>query len=137
MLEHFVERKSFISEPFLKGGKTKSFLQAKAGDICATFGIDCASGDSFVTDKSMTKLSMESIFVPDPVISMSIKAKDKKHADSLAKAIQRFTKEDPTFRVMWDNGKMVVCFHRKNVEKLLKILFENFRRQRNYCPRNG
>ena len=112
-------------------------MQAKAGDICATFGIDCASGDSFVTDKSMTKLSMESIFVPDPVISMSIKAKDKKHADSLAKAIQRFTKEDPTFRVMWDNGKMVVCFHRKNVEKLLKILFENFRRQRNYCPRNG
>ena len=113
MLEHFVERNAFISEHFLKGGKTKSFLQAKAGDICATFGIDCASGDSFVTDKSMTKLSMESIFVPDPVISMSIKAKDKKHADSLAKAIQRFTKEDPTFRVMWDNGKMVVCFHRK------------------------
>ena len=93
--------------------KQNLFLQAKAGDICATFGIDCASGDSFVTDKSMTKLSMESIFVPDPVISMSIKAKDKKHADSLAKAIQRFTKEDPTFRVMWDNGKMVVCFHGK------------------------
>ena len=123
LLEHFVDRKSFISEPFLKGGKTKSFLQAKAGDICATFGIDCASGDSFVTDKSMTKLSMESIFVPDPVISMSIKAKDKKHADSLAKAIQRFTKEDPTFRVMWDNGKMVMCFHGKKRWKLLKILF--------------
>lgn len=83
--------------------KMEDIKEAKAGDICATFGIDCASGDSFVTDKSMTKLSMESIFVPDPVISMSIKAKDKKHADSLAKAIQRFTKEDPTFRVMWDN----------------------------------
>ena len=81
------------------------FFQAKAGDICAVFGIDCASGDSFVTNKSMTKLSMESIFVPDPVISMSITSKDKKHADNLAKAIQRFTKEDPTFRVVWDNGR--------------------------------
>ena len=114
MLEHFVERNAFISEHFLKGGKTKSFLQAKAGDICATFGIDCASGDSFVTDKSMTKLSMESIFVPDPVISMSITSKDKKHADNLAKAIQRFTKEDPTFRVMWDNGILLLTFLNKS-----------------------
>ena len=73
-----------------------------AGDICAVFGVDCASGDSFVLDKDQA-LSMESIYVPDPVISLSIKPANKKDLDSFSKAIQRFTKEDPTFTVKFDN----------------------------------
>lgn len=75
--------------------------KAYAGDICALFGIDCASGDSFVTDPDLN-LSMESIFVPDPVITMSIKAKDKKSADNFTKGIKRFTREDPTLRYEYD-----------------------------------
>lgn len=74
---------------------------AYAGDICALFGIDCASGDSFVSDPNLN-LSMESIFVPEPVITMSIKPKDKKSADNFSKAIRRFTKEDPTLRYEYD-----------------------------------
>jgi len=74
---------------------------AYAGDICALFGIDCASGDSFVTDPDL-KLSMESIYVPDPVITMSIKVKDSKSADNFTKAIRRFTREDPTLRYEYD-----------------------------------
>ncbi len=73
-----------------------------AGDICAVFGIDCASGDTFVVDKNQS-LSMESIFVPEAVISLSIKVANKKDSDNFSKAIQRFTKEDPTFRVHWDD----------------------------------
>lgn len=74
---------------------------AYAGDICALFGVDCASGDSFVTDPDL-KLSMESIYVPDPVITMSIKPKDNKTSDNFTKGIRRFTREDPTLRYEYD-----------------------------------
>lgn len=75
--------------------------EALAGDICALFGIDCASGDSFVTDPNL-KLSMESIYVPDPVITMAIKAKETKSAENFIKGIKRFTREDPTLRYEYD-----------------------------------
>lgn len=72
-----------------------------AGDIFATIGIDCASGDTFVTDTKLN-LSMESIYIPEPVISMSIKPASSKDKDSFSKAIARFTKEDPTYRLSYD-----------------------------------
>lgn len=72
-----------------------------AGDIFALFGVDCASGDTFVTDPDL-ELSMESIFVPDPVVSMAIKPANNKDRDNFSKAVARFTKEDPTFRFAYD-----------------------------------
>nr|XP_056705864.1 elongation factor G, mitochondrial [Euleptes europaea] len=76
--------------------------EAYAGDICALFGIDCASGDTF-SDKSSTDFSMESIHVPDPVISVAMKPSNKNDMDKFSKGINRFTREDPTFRVHFDN----------------------------------
>src|SRR5262249_7494845 len=67
---------------------------AAAGDIVALFGVDCASGDTFTSDK--IRYSMTSMHVPDPVIHLRIKAKDKKAQANIGKALQRFTKEDPT-----------------------------------------
>ncbi|KAL7302226.1 hypothetical protein TKK_0004900 [Trichogramma kaykai] len=72
-----------------------------AGDIFALFGVDCASGDTFVTKNDMG-ISMESIYVPEPVVSMSITPKNSKDRDNFAKAIGRFTKEDPTYRFTYD-----------------------------------
>ncbi|KAJ5681800.1 Elongation factor G [Penicillium maclennaniae] len=72
-----------------------------AGEICAVFGVECASGDTF-TDGQLG-YSMSSMFVPEPVISLSIKPKQAKDAANFSKAMARFQREDPTFRVTYDN----------------------------------
>ncbi|MDC7245052.1 MAG: elongation factor G [Sphaerochaetaceae bacterium] len=74
--------------------------EAGCGDIAALFGIDCASGDTFCHPS--LNYSMTSMFVPTPVISLSINPVDKKSADNMAKALNRFTKEDPTFNTYVD-----------------------------------
>ena len=73
---------------------------ATAGDIVALFGVDCASGDTFTSNRR--KISMTSMHVPEPVIHMSIKPVDRKSETNMAKALQRFGKEDPTFRTKID-----------------------------------
>ncbi len=80
--------------------KTEDINEAGCGDIVALFGIDCASGDTFC--KTGLNYSMTSMFVPEPVISLAINPVDKKSADNMAKALNRFTKEDPTFRTFVD-----------------------------------
>jgi elongation factor G len=81
---------------------------AMAGDIVALFGIDCASGDTFTSDK--VRLAMTSMFVPPPVIHLTVKPKDKKAQANMGKALGRFTKEDPTFhaRVDEESGETVI-----------------------------
>ncbi len=71
-----------------------------AGYIGALFGIECASGDTFVSPGP--NLTMTSMFVPDPVISLAIVPKDNKSQINMSKALNRFTKEDPTFRTHVD-----------------------------------
>jgi elongation factor G len=67
-----------------------------AGYIGALFGVDCASGDTFVTPG--LSLTMTSMYVPNPVISLMIQPKDHKSEINMSKALNRFTKEDPTFK---------------------------------------
>jgi elongation factor G len=71
-----------------------------AGFIGAMFGIDCASGDTFTAEG--LNLSMTSMYVPDPVISLSLTPKDNKAQINMSKALNRFTKEDPTFKTYVD-----------------------------------
>jgi elongation factor G len=72
-----------------------------AGEICAVFGVDCASGDTFT--EGGLGYSMNSMFVPDAVISLSIAPKNTKDTPNFSKAISRFQREDPTFRVHNDS----------------------------------
>ena len=71
-----------------------------AGYIGALFGVDCASGDTFSAPD--LNLSMTSMFVPNPVISLAIVPKDNKSQINMSKALNRFSKEDPTFRAFVD-----------------------------------
>ncbi len=78
----------------------EDITEATAGDIVALFGIDCASGDTFCHPD--LNYSMTSMYVPNAVISLAVTPKDKKAADNMAKALNRFSKEDPTFRTYVD-----------------------------------
>lgn len=71
-----------------------------AGDIVAVFGIDCASGDTFTMNDY--NVAMQSMHVPDAVISLAVSPKDKASSNNFSKALQKFRKEDPTFRVHRD-----------------------------------
>ena len=79
-----------------------------AGEICAVFGVDCASGDTFT--EGGLGYSMNSMFVPDAVISLSIAPKNTKDTPNFSKAISRFQREDPTFRVHNDaeSGETII-----------------------------
>jgi elongation factor G len=72
-----------------------------AGHIGAMFGIDCASGDTFVSPN--INYSMLAMHVMEPVISLSITPKDNKAQINMSKALNRFTKEDPTFKTYVDH----------------------------------
>jgi len=83
--------------------------ETTAGDIVALFGIDCASGDTF-TDGTIA-VSMSPIHVPAPVVRLTIRAGDNRSKESIAKALARFTREDPTFQAAVDEetGEMIVA----------------------------
>lgn len=73
---------------------------ASAGDVVAVFGVECSSMDTF-TDGSH-KISLVSMFVPSPVLSLAVKPKDSQQSANFSKAIGKFTREDPTLRVSVD-----------------------------------
>jgi elongation factor G len=87
----------------------EDITEASTGDICALFGIECNSGDTF-TDGTVN-FAMTSMFVPSPVISVAIKPKDSGAELSMSKALNRFTREDPTFNCWVDaeSGETIIA----------------------------
>ncbi|GAA4434426.1 elongation factor G [Bremerella cremea] len=84
----------------MHSNKREEIDNAVAGDIIAVTGIDCASGDTYAKEREFC--SLENIFVPIPVIKISVAPKSRDDSDKLSKALQRFRKEDPTFHVFTD-----------------------------------
>jgi len=84
----------------MHSNKREDIDAASAGDIIAVMGIDSASGDTYAADRDFCTL--ESMFIPEPVIKVAVNPASRADADKMAKALQRFRKEDPTFRVFTD-----------------------------------
>src|SRR5256885_11997642 len=80
--------------------KREEIDTAEAGAIVPIMGIDCASGETYCSEPKYCTL--ESMFVPKPVIKMSVTPVSRADADKMSKALQRFRKEDPTFNVIND-----------------------------------
>ncbi len=97
-----------------------------AGFIGAMFGVDCASGDTFVSPD--VRLTMTSMYVPEPVISLAISPKDHKAEINMSKALNRFSKEDPTFKthVNDETGETIIS---GMGELHLEVYIERMRRE--------
>ncbi|MCL2206407.1 MAG: elongation factor G, partial [Treponema sp.] len=100
--------------------------EASPGDIVALFGIECASGDTFCGGG--LNYAMTSMYVPEPVISLAVTPVDKKAADQMGKALNRFTKEDPTFRTFVD-PESNQCIIQGMGELHLEVYIERMRRE--------
>jgi elongation factor G len=82
--------------------------EAKAGEIVALFGVDCKSGDTFA--EPGTNVAMTSMRVPEPVMSLAVAPKSRAESANFSKALSRFQREDPTFKVRLDeeSGQTII-----------------------------
>ena len=93
---------------YMHADEMEDIAEASGGDIVAFFGVDCASGDTFCSDQ--VQYTMTSMFVPEAVISLAIEPKERGNTANFSKALQKFHREDPTFRVHRDeeSGQTIV-----------------------------
>jgi elongation factor G len=100
--------------------------EAGAGDIIAIFGVDCVTGDTFCHND--IRYSMSSMHVPETVIDLAISPKIRETTDSFSKALNRFTKEDPTFKVKFDEESSQTIISGMG-ELHLQVYVERIRRE--------
>ena len=106
--------------------KREEIDSATAGDIIAVMGIDCASGDTYGIERD--QCTLESMFVPDPVIKIAVEPTNRSDGDKMGKALQRFRKEDPTFRVFTDEETKEILISGMG-ELHLEVYIERIRRE--------
>ncbi|GIL82330.1 hypothetical protein Vretimale_11788 [Volvox reticuliferus] len=109
----------------MHSNEMEDITHAGAGDIVAVFGMDCSSGDT-LTDG--VKLAMTSIRVPDPVMSLALTPTSAEQFPTFMKALQRFQKEDPTFRVATNSNTGEIIASGMG-ELHLEVYIERIRRE--------
>ena len=82
---------------------------AEAGDLCGVIGLDNVLGDTYVADGY--SVALESVVVAEPVLQLSIEPQGREDSDRLVKALERFRRQDPTFRYWTDaeSGQMLIA----------------------------
>ena len=100
--------------------------QVSAGEICAVVGLDAATGDTLCDEKH--PIILEKLEFPDPVISMAIEPKTKKDQEKLSQVLNKFMKEDPTFRATTDPETGQILIHGMG-ELHLEIMVDRMKRE--------
>ncbi len=85
----------------LKADDREEVDELRAGDLGAVLGLkDTTTGDTLCVDSD--PIILESLYIPEPVISVAVEPKTKGDMEKLSKALQSLSEEDPTFRVRTD-----------------------------------
>ncbi|MGD8845484.1 MAG: elongation factor G [Desulfobacteraceae bacterium] len=118
----------------MHASQMEDISELPSGFIGALFGVDCASGDTFVSPG--VSLTMTSMYVPEPVISLAIKPVDNKAEINMSKALNRFTKEDPTFKSFVNDETNETIISGMG-ELHLEVYIERMRREYNATVETG
>jgi elongation factor G len=114
--------------------KREEVERAEAGDIIAVMGVESFSGDTYASQPGYCTL--EGMFIPEPVIGVAVRPKDRKDEDRMVQALQRFRREDPTFRVATDPETNEVVIEGMG-ELHLEVYLERIRREYKVVVESG
>ncbi|MCW6052529.1 elongation factor G [Microcoleus sp. A2-C5] len=107
--------------------------ELRAGDLGAALGLkDTFTGDTLCEEGSAVIL--ESLFIPEPVISVAVEPKTKQDMEKLSKALQSLSEEDPTFRVNVDpetNQTVIAGMGELHLEILVDRMLREFKVEAN------
>ena len=121
------DRKERIGRLLLMHANSREDVQeAGAGEIVAAVGLDATTGDTLSDEKH--PIVLEKLEFPEPVISMAIEPKTKKDQEKLSQVLNKFMKEDPTFKATVDQETGQVLIHGMG-ELHLEIIVDRMRRE--------
>jgi elongation factor G len=117
----------------LKADERIEVDELRAGDLGAALGLkDTFTGDTLCDDDS--PVILESLFIPEPVISVAVEPKTKQDMEKLSKALQSLSEEDPTFRVSVDsetNQTVIAGMGELHLEILVDRMLREFKVEAN------
>ena len=107
--------------------------ELRAGSLGAALGLkDTFTGDTLCDENA--PVILESLFIPEPVISVAVEPKTKQDMDKLSKALQSLSEEDPTFRVHVDpetNQTVIAGMGELHLEILVDRMLREFKVEAN------
>ncbi|NEO72011.1 elongation factor G [Moorena sp. SIO3H5] len=107
--------------------------ELRAGDLGAAVGLKhTITGDTICDEQS--PIILESLFIPEPVISVAVEPKTKQDMEKLSKALQALSEEDPTFRVSIDpetNQTVIAGMGELHLEILVDRMLREFKVEAN------
>ncbi|MEQ8998514.1 MAG: elongation factor G [Coleofasciculus sp. B1-GNL1-01] len=117
----------------LKSNERIEVDELRAGDLGAAIGLkQTTTGDTICGEEA--PIILESLYIPEPVISVAVEPKTKQDMEKLSKALQALSEEDPTFRVSIDpetNQTVIAGMGELHLEILVDRMLREFRVEAN------